>query len=134
MADSYEFLKAQKDEILARITKGIPGMLNAAIVLAQSGMIPTQGTVKRWQAALRDIEIPPQHTQNEEPRRVSRVDGAASRARLCEWLIERMENCQAIAAMKIGTDKDGWLEDAQYFKQAALFVGGGASKQEMDAS
>jgi hypothetical protein len=37
---------------------------------------------------------------------------------LCEWLAEREENALRIALGKRGSDKDGWLEDAAYFRAA----------------
>jgi hypothetical protein len=37
---------------------------------------------------------------------------------LFEWLEERLENCLRISSMKHGADKDGWLEDARYFRAA----------------
>ena len=37
---------------------------------------------------------------------------------LMEWLEERYQNTLRIAKTKSGLDRDGWLEDAEYFKQA----------------
>jgi hypothetical protein len=37
---------------------------------------------------------------------------------LIEWLQERYENCLRHARQKPGWDRDGWLEDAAYFKEA----------------
>lgn len=34
---------------------------------------------------------------------------------LAEWVLERLENCQELAAKKTGADRDGWIEDARYF-------------------
>ena len=39
-----------------------------------------------------------------------------------EWLKEREANARRIAAAKHGDDRDGWLEDAGYFKAAAISV------------
>lgn len=38
---------------------------------------------------------------------------------LRDWLAERQQNALAIAAMKRGADRAGWLEDAEYFRRAA---------------
>lgn len=41
---------------------------------------------------------------------------------VAEWLLDRQENCAAIAARKTGADRDGWLEDEQYFAAAAALI------------
>jgi hypothetical protein len=45
-----------------------------------------------------------------------------NRRDLLTWLIERYENCQVIAAEKSGSDKIGWLIDANYFDKAIAAV------------
>jgi hypothetical protein len=37
---------------------------------------------------------------------------------LRDWLSERLANCLTHANEKTGSDRNGWLEDAQYFRQA----------------
>lgn len=37
---------------------------------------------------------------------------------LLEWMRERHANCLRLASQKSGEDKLGWLEDAEYFRQA----------------
>lgn len=34
-----------------------------------------------------------------------------------QWVAERLQNCERIANVKNGTERDGWLEDADYFRQ-----------------
>jgi hypothetical protein len=36
---------------------------------------------------------------------------------LVVWVLERLENCQEIAATKTGADRDGWLDDEQRFAE-----------------
>jgi hypothetical protein len=33
-----------------------------------------------------------------------------------EWVRERLENCQILAASEFGEIREGWLEDARYFQ------------------
>lgn len=37
---------------------------------------------------------------------------------VADWLQERLDNCQRLAAQKKGKDRDGWLQDARYFSEA----------------
>jgi hypothetical protein len=41
---------------------------------------------------------------------------------LAEWLQEREANCRQHAARNYGAEKAGWLEDAEYFRQAAALA------------
>jgi hypothetical protein len=41
---------------------------------------------------------------------------------LKEWLEERRDNCRRIAKTKHGTEREGWLEDMQYFSRAVQVV------------
>ena len=47
-----------------------------------------------------------------------RNGGMMPKPTLIEWLRERYENCLRHARQKPGWDRDGWLEDAAYFKEA----------------
>ena len=46
---------------------------------------------------------------------------------LIVWLQEREMNARNIAASKRGSDRDGWLEDADYFKAAIHAIGAAAA-------
>jgi len=48
---------------------------------------------------------------------------------LLDWLKEREANARAIAQRKTGEDRDGWLEDAAYFKAAAATVWESAARR-----
>jgi hypothetical protein len=39
-----------------------------------------------------------------------------------DWVRERLDNCQRIAAQKVGHYREGWLEDAQYFQRILAAV------------
>jgi hypothetical protein len=41
---------------------------------------------------------------------------------LSEWLKERLTTCQILAARKAGDEYDGWIEDANYFRQAIASI------------
>lgn len=45
-----------------------------------------------------------------------------TKCEVVEWLKERKRNCQRIAVMKSGDDKQGWLEDAEYFDEAINLI------------
>lgn len=38
------------------------------------------------------------------------------------WVLERLENAELIAEMRIGSDRAGWLEDAEYFRKLLSIV------------
>lgn len=59
---------------------------------------------------------------------------------LVEWLEEREANCRRHAARNYGAEKAGWIEDAEYFKQAVALAaplmspastGGGSDTSEV---
>lgn len=47
-----------------------------------------------------------------------RVEASPDGLTLRQWLVEREENALVIASDKHGADRDGWLEDAAYFRAA----------------
>lgn len=69
----YERLKAQKEAILQRQWEKLAKRI-ADVCFGEA----TQLQIQRIYCVLANIEIPPHHTQNEEPRRASPVEGAAS--------------------------------------------------------
>ena len=44
---------------------------------------------------------------------------------LADWLRERERNARRIAQSKSGADRDGWIEDAEYFAQAVALTAPG---------
>lgn len=38
-----------------------------------------------------------------------------TRDKILWWVQERLDNCQSIASVKKGVDREGWMEDASYF-------------------
>ena len=38
-----------------------------------------------------------------------------SREQVLWWVQERLDNCQSIASVKKGVDREGWMDDASYF-------------------
>jgi hypothetical protein len=50
------------------------------------------------------------------------TDHSSSKTQLAEWVRERLDNCQRLAATKTGADRDGWLEDAHYFAEILRVV------------
>lgn len=46
--------------------------------------------------------------------------GSNDQLGLREWLCEREQNALAIAGGKSGADRDGWLQDAAYFRRAYI--------------
>jgi hypothetical protein len=41
---------------------------------------------------------------------------------LKDWLQERLDNCNRIAATRDGATRDGWFEDAEYFRRLIAVV------------
>jgi hypothetical protein len=39
-----------------------------------------------------------------------------------QWIAERIENCERLMARKVGTDRQGWQEDADYFRKIAARI------------
>lgn len=42
---------------------------------------------------------------------------------LVDWVRDRAENCERIAATKTGADREGWLQDARYFRAVLTALG-----------
>lgn len=51
------------------------------------------------------------------------MSDSPSIADLQVWVRERMENCERIAERKIGADRNGWLDDAKYFRAILTYLG-----------
>lgn len=52
---------------------------------------------------------------------------------LDQWVRERYENCLRLAETKSGLDRDGWLNDADYFRRIAAELRDSPSRPSPDA-
>lgn len=46
-----------------------------------------------------------------------------------DWVRERLDNCQRLAAQKTGKDRDGWMEDASYFQKILARLASQSAKE-----
>jgi len=55
----------------------------------------------------------------ESPEELAELYWNMQRGRLSldEWVLDRYENCVRLAQAKRGKDRNGWLEDAAYFRE-----------------
>lgn len=63
-----------------------------------------------------------EYHRDREPADKEEYDAWELEQRLKSWVAERLANCERIARIKQGADKDGWLEDAGYFRQLLLVI------------
>ncbi len=49
-----------------------------------------------------------------------------------EWVRERLDNCERHAGLRAGKDRDGWLEDAAYFREILAILAAHPTPPAMD--